>query len=297
MHESERSERDARPPVIMAQWYCRVAGIRKGALKQYGPISSEALHGWILERRLSPTDLVSRDGERWVPASEIKGITWPPSSALPALEVPREPEPPAFSAASHPVPVRSTMPKQSHTLGLGRVIGMSVVWLFVFFILPPMAAGLGSSGNFKVTGNTWYLGPNSLPLVKAVFTISWLLAIVLYCLFWSLVRTKEWSRGRDAALRAGTDPPFSLGQQAIQSGIVAGCRGVVITFAVMDYFVWLDIFSSPAYGYYLDQGYINIGASLSPADVFGASLFVGLVVAIIAALVRYATIAPRTGRP
>lgn len=42
----------------MALWYCRVSGIREGAAKEFGPISSATLRQWVSEQRLSPTDMV-----------------------------------------------------------------------------------------------------------------------------------------------------------------------------------------------------------------------------------------------
>ena len=125
----------------------------------------------------------------------------------------------------------------------------------------------------------FYVGPDSIPRIKVVLSIGWLLAVGLYCYFWYLSAWKP---------RAGTASPFSPGQQAIQSGIVAGCRGVVLTFAVLDLAGYIGRFD-PAPPPYFNTAHAAFNMSLDSA-AFEASLGVGLVVAIIAALVKYATI-------
>jgi predicted RNA-binding Zn-ribbon protein involved in translation (DUF1610 family) len=77
----------------MTQWYCRVSGIREGAAKEFGPISSATLRQWVSEQRLSPTDMVKEEGGTWFVANKLQGITWPTTA-----------EPARTSAASIPPP-------------------------------------------------------------------------------------------------------------------------------------------------------------------------------------------------
>jgi hypothetical protein len=134
-------------------------------------------------------------------------------------------------------------------------------------------------GNFNQ--NVTFVSRDSIQRVKAVFSVGWFLAAGLYCYFWYRSTRKP---------QAGTASPFSPGQQAIQSGIVAGCRGVVLAFAVVTFSDWLHV---------LDRAseWWDILHSGSDFGDFVGSLVIGLVVAIIAALVTYATIESRTGRP
>ena len=180
-------------------------------------------------------------------------------------------------------------------------------------VFPLTAFGRGVGGPILVhSGSTLFLLTKEM--AQSVLIVVWVVAVGLYCFLWCLPTSKP---------RALATSPFSPAQQAMQSGILAGCRAmvliqspartsmlverdsqgaadsrrnkryeparlmawrvVVLICAVLDFAMCLDVMS-----------FANTVLSHF-AITLGASFVGGLIAGVIAALVRYATIPPKTG--
>ncbi|MBS3734754.1 MAG: DUF4339 domain-containing protein [Phycisphaerae bacterium] len=145
----------------MNQWYCIVNG------QQYGPVSEDALSGWIAQGRVTAADHVWREGfAQWAPAAETE-LWGGPTGAMPPS--PRQPR-------GYVKPHRG-----------GAVLALGIVGLTACFICGIIAWSMGrtdlremAAGRMDRSGEGLTKAGKICGIVGTILGILW----VCYALFW-----------------------------------------------------------------------------------------------------------------